>query len=338
MFDIDEDPITAPPSPEPKPLILKEPPEQADVIIESSSDEDTGPSSDEARPEASSSSDYLDCRGNKLQPKGQAGGSSPVRTRKEQKRASKQEDYAGRNQSMEQREAANAINRLKSPPKSAKEDEFFPDIDDTELCNDVDLQQACRILEQVNALLVPCPKHGTEIDFAMAGQTSWQERLGLQKHQNLPPIAINPASEAELPWSPLPNGVAGSFTDESLVVTNTGNANQRSTKGLHADSQGTIQIIDMFEDGELEEYPETIIVAEPKPPPQPSALSSLVKLRLQENATYQGPKSSQSGSLSGRSVATTPVLPNTGDPGATSQLVSAFMALRGTKRPRLGRK
>lgn len=337
MFDIEEDPITAPPSPEPKPLILKEPPEHADVIISSCSDEDTGPSSAEARPEASSISDYLDCRSNEVQPKGPDGYSAPIITRNEPNKASKQEDHAGRNQALEKTESAITMNRTKSPPKSVLEDEFFPGIDDTELCNGADLQQACQMLEQVNALLVPCPRLGLEMDSAMAGRTSWHERLRLSQHQNLPPIAINLANEAELPWAPLHNGVAGSFTDESLVVTNTGNANQRSTPGLHADSQGTIQINDMFEDGELEEYPETIIVTEPKPPPQPSAFSSLIKLRLQENAAYQVPEYSQSGSLSSR-IAATPVLPNTGDPGATSQLVSAFMALRGTKRPRLGRK
>ena len=218
------------------------------------------------------------------------------------------------------------LDRRSSASNSFFDDAFFVS-DDHKEDDDIQMQSIATILDQIDNLLMPLPtipnsgpNHIAPDELSMLSTLDWEY------HKQLPPLNIGATLEAHLPWAPLPLRRGGQFGEEALEEPG-----RHRTINAPETALELIGRIGSIEDVEIEECTETKEATKPQPPSK-SSLDSLIRLRLQRSASERAPPSS-SHILPPQSKTPKPILPSADDPGATSKLVSAFMTLRGVKKP-----
>lgn len=218
-----------------------------------------------------------------------------------------------------------------SPGNSFFDDAFFVTDEHTEDENN-EIQSIASILDRIDNLLLPLPaipasypNHISSDELSMLSTLNWEY------HKQLPPLNIDATLEAALPWAPLPPRHGSQFGEESLAKLQLHTA-ANATESI----QKLIGVIDNINDEEVQELAGTKEATKPQSRSE-NSLDSLIRLRLQRSTSERAPPSS-SHILPPQSRISTPILPSADDPGATSKLVSAFMTLRGVKKPHAHRK
>ncbi len=223
------------------------------------------------------------------------------------------------------------IDKRTSPSNSFFDDALFVS-DDHTVDEDMDLPGIFSILDEIDSLLMPLPDIPTSgLSHILPDEPSILSTLDLEYYKRLPPLPVDAALEGALPWAPLPPRRGGQFGDDAVAEPNAHAATSARESGAHH-----IGAMGNIEDGEIEECAEASQVTKPHPPSSTS-LDSLIKLRLQRSASEREPPSSSAAALPPQPQPNTSkhILPDLDDPGATSKLVSAFMALRGVKKARV---
>lgn len=229
-----------------------------------------------------------------------------------------------------------AIHPLKPDEHSSPGNSFFDDAffvtDEHKEDEDNEMQSMASILDRIDNLLVPLPAIPTSNPNRVSSdELSMLSTLNWEYHKQLPPLNIDATLETALPWAPLPPRQGDRFSEESLEEPETHTAAE-ATEPI----QKLIGVIDNIKDEEVQELSERQDITKPQSLTK-NSLDTLIRLRLQRSTSERAPPSS-SHILPPQSKIPTPILPSADDPGATSKLVSAFMTLRGVKKPRAHRK
>ncbi|KAJ6780356.1 hypothetical protein PWT90_06551 [Aphanocladium album] len=216
------------------------------------------------------------------------------------------------------------VESQKSPIHSFFEDAFFADEE-----QNAEIQSKTSKIDQINNLLMPLPTlHDPEISSIGTRISPGSDMQSWEHHKKLPTLPIDTNLEEALLWAPLPAQRVRCFEEDGLIEPKKQNALSSKKMSNH----NLMGILDSMKDDEIEESAGTTSTLKVKQLPK-NSLDALVKLKLQRSMSEQVLSASAS-TRSPRFRTNKTILPAVDDPGATSKLVSAFMALRGAKKPR----